>query len=281
MKINAASTALSLWLSLLGFQSIRFLWFMFLVRTNGLVSYLVLCIGGTLYLEWCVFGWIVKKHGFPPVGDSPFAIATARPEPSSWNPLRWNLHAALSPVFFLLVVIPALWFVEFVEPGRLFRDGPSIGPIALRELTLPTDAGAIEFSDGHVHHAIGGAVDYTMARSVTKVYYADPFGDDTWDASLPVRVWVIHEEDEQITQAHRFAYVIAKHHVHRMAYQKAVENSESRFKTRSAEDAIVVRLDSRPPIWLHGPSYGMVLALLYLVSGLYTGTYAYRLVYAN
>ena len=263
----------------MAFQAIRFLWFMWLLRTDGIVSYLVLCIGGTLYLEWCIFGWIAKRHGFPPAGDSPFAVVTYRPEKSSWNPLHWSMHAGLSPIFFLLVVIPALWFVEFVQPGRLFRDGPTSGPMAMSEFTLPTDAGAIEFTDGHVHHAIGGAVDYTLSRSVMKVYYADPFGDDTWDTSQPVKVWVIHEEDESITPAHRFAYVITSHNMHRMAYKKAILNSEERFKTVSDKDAIMVWLDTRPPYWPAGPSYCMVLMLLYALPGLYVGAYAYRLVY--
>lgn len=187
-KINSASAALSLWLSLLVFQTIRFLWFVFMLRTDSIVSYLILCIGARLYLEWHVFGWIVKKHGFLPAGDSPFAVVTFGPEKGSWNPLRWRMHALLSPVLFLLVVLPGLWFVTFVEPGKLFRDGPTLGPIGLRELALPTTAGAIIFTDGPAHHAIGGGVEYKMSRSVTKLYYADPFGDNTWDRSQPVRV---------------------------------------------------------------------------------------------
>lgn len=280
-KHNAASTVLSLWMSLLAFQAIRFLGFMLVLRTDAIVSYIVLMVGAVLYLEWHIFGWIVKQHGFQPAVDSPFALVDYPAAKGSWNPLHWKLHSVLSPVCFLLVVIPALWFVVFVEPGRLFRDGPTIGPVSLAELTMPTTAGVILFKDGHVHHASGGGVEYKMTRSVTKRFYADPFGDDLWDSSQPVKVWVIHQDDEVITPAHRYAYVVNRHNMHRSAYQKALQNSEQRFQINSADDAIMVRLDTRPPFWLQGPSYWGVLVLIYASAGLYVGTYAYRLVYSR
>lgn len=279
-RINASSTVLSLWLCLLAFQAIRFGWLLLLLRTDEIVDYVIYGIGFSLILESMIFRRIVAKHGFVTTSDSPLEIAIAPnlTSTSSWNPLRWNMHAMVSAFCYLLIGIPAMWYVMFLQPGRLLMDGPCIGPISLSELRLPVDAGAIEFTDGHVHHALGGGVKYTVARTDAKTYYADPFVDDWWDQSQPVQVWVIHKEGEQLTDAHRYAYVITKQNVHRRAYQLAVQNSHERFQTRSADNAIMVHLDTRPPAWPNGPSYLQVLGVLYLASALYVAVYVRRLV---
>ncbi|MCC7334829.1 MAG: hypothetical protein IT422_07025 [Pirellulaceae bacterium] len=276
-RIHASSTALSLWLCLLAFQAVRFAWLLILLRTDGIVDYIMYTVGFSLVLDAMIFRWVVAKHGFVATGDSPFAMAPNLTSTASWNPLRWNMHAMASAVAYLLVGIPAMWYLMFLQPGRLLMDGPYIGPMALSELRLPTDAGAIEFKDGHAHHGLGGGVEYTVARTDPKIFYADPFGDDSWDPSQPVQVWVVHEEGEEITAAHRYAYLITKQNVHRVAYQLAVKNSHERFQTRSADHAIMVHLDTRPPAWPNGPSYLQVLGALYLASALYVACYVRRL----
>ncbi len=277
-RINASSTALSLWLWLLTLQAVRFGWLLLLLRTDGIVDYIMYTVGFSLVLDAMIFRWVVAKHGFVARGDSPFAIAPNLTSTASWNPLRWNMHAMVSAICYLLVSIPALWYLMFLQPGRLLMDGPCNGPMAPGELRLPTDAGAIEFTDGHVHHELGGGVKYTVGRTDAKTFYADPFGDDSWDPSQPVQVWVIHKEGEEITAAHRYAYLITKQNVHRVAYQLAVKNSHERYQTQSADKAIMVHLDTRPPAWPNGPSYLQVLGALYLASALYVACYVRRLV---
>lgn len=262
------------------FQAVRFGWLLLLLRTDGIVEYAVVCVGFSLILDLMIFRWVVVKHGFVATGDSRLEIVIAPnlTSTASWNPLRWNMHAMVSAICYLLIGIPAMWYVMFLQLGRLLMDGPCIGPMALSELRLPTDAGAIEFTDGHVHHSLGGGVDYSVARGSARTYFADPFGDDSWDQSQPVQVWVVHQEGEELTAAHRYAYVITKQNVHRVAYQLAVKNSHEHFHTQSAEHAIMVHLDTRPPAWPNGPSYLQVLGALYLASALYVTCYVRRLV---
>ncbi len=276
-RINASSTALSLWLCLLVFQVVRFAWFVFLLRTDGIVSYMIICVPFSLIIEAMIFRWIGVIHGYIPAPELPFTVIPGAATQTNWNPLRWNLHANGSVICYLAIGMPAFWFVQFWQPGRLLCDGPCVGPLAMSELRLPTAAGVLEFSDGNVRHALGGAVDTGRAGVVVETFYADPYGDDTWDQSQPVQVWVVHEKGEEITAEHRYAYVITKQDAHRVTYKKAVENSNQRFQTRSAEHAIMVRLDTRQPAWPNGPTYLQVLGAFYLLSGLYVGVYVRRL----
>ena len=147
----------------------------------------------------------------------------------------------------------------------------------MSELSLPTEASTIEFSDGDARHALGGGVTEYIRSSTTETFYADPFVDQAWDLSQPIRVWVVHKEREQLTAAHRYAYVVTQNDAKRMTYRLAVENSQERFQTRSAKDAILVRLGTRPPKWPNGPSYLQVLGAMYLASGLYVAAYARRM----
>ena len=249
-----------MWISLILFQLIRFSIFYALLNihwmSNKMLGWALLSISTDLL----IVERLLKFFGCDSDYFSP-KIASGF--------VRWNALSAAILAFILPLIV--LIFIEV--PWRYLPDGPLFGPVSVTELPEGDVRGVVEFRDGSAFHDYGGGIETTVRSS--RLTYADPFVTEQWDPSVPVRVWAIHGEYEELSADHRFGYVVSWKYGQRNFYNRIVARAMSEHDLKATEDMILVKLDSRGPRFEQGPTLLQFILGLYVFVGLYLGFTAY------
>lgn len=248
---------LQLWAALFAFQLIRFAVFFALIRSHWMNDRMLMWALAAVVFDFYVTRWLIMRYA----GLSSLSVTTPALKRAGLIPVGTLIYSFLLPLIVLLLCD---------SPWRILPDGPLYGPRPVSAVDGTIQRGVIKFTDGRALHEHGGSAESTGSR-YSVVGYAEPYVGSQWKPGQAVRIWAVHTEYEEITSEHQYAYVVSWNYTARSFWNSVVADAVERHKLQSADDAILVKLDTRPPPYEHGPTLLQFIFAIYMLLGLCFG----------